>query len=64
MTTFDLVLGLTLLLFGGACDRAYLTLKARKQKQLRRASLGVNYRKEPEPVWGRWSPEIGRGLKR
>lgn len=43
----------TLIAFGFACDRAYLTWRDKRRKRSRRASLGMNYRKEPEPYWGR-----------
>lgn len=58
---FQAVVFGTLIAFGVGLDRFYLTLRARKQKHIRRQSMG-SYRRDPEPVWAKWAPEIGRAI--
>jgi len=61
---FQAIVAGTLIAFGIGLEHMRIRLTIRRKKQLRRESLGIGYRRDPEPVWARWSPEIGRGLKR
>ena len=61
---FQGVLFGSLIALGIGIEHMRIRYSIHRKKQIRRQSIGVNYRKDPEPVWGNWTADIGRGLRR
>jgi hypothetical protein len=58
-----LVAGL-LVSLGYAYAHLRLRWSMKRKQKLRRQSLGMNTRRETEPYWSNWTPEIGRSAGR
>lgn len=47
---------------GIALEHLRIKLAMRRKRQARRQFLGMSSRRDPEPVWGNWTAEIGRAI--
>jgi hypothetical protein len=53
-----------LLATGFGIEHMRIRWSMKRKQKLRRQSLGMNTRRETEPYWSNWTPEIGRSAGR
>ncbi len=61
---FQAVLFGSLIALGIGMEHLRIRWAVKRKKQHRRSTLGMGYRKEPEPQMGRWTSEHGRAAWR
>lgn len=61
---FQAIVGGSLVALGVGAGHMRIRFSVWRKRQRRKEFLGMGYRRDPEPVWGRWDASWGKVLKR